>query len=153
MPAASEVHDRRPRLRASRGGSAVEGHRILVLPALLLTILLQGCTLLQFGTEGTGPLGHDSSFELTNSTAQLVKIILTSEGESHPLVTLDPGKSYHYALAPIADWLDENGCTNGDLVALRNDGTEVARRSPPMCKGETWTVVEPTGTASPAPSQ
>lgn len=34
-------------------------------------------------------------------------------------------------------------CTRFPVVARTDDGTEVARRDPPICEGDTWTIEEP----------
>jgi hypothetical protein len=38
--------------------------------------------------------------------------------------------------------LTVDGCTEGDLVAIAEDGTEVARHAPPPCDGDRWVVTE-----------
>jgi hypothetical protein len=38
--------------------------------------------------------------------------------------------------------LTRDGCTFSDVVARDPDGNEVARRAPPLCEGDTWTVVD-----------
>lgn len=35
------------------------------------------------------------------------------------------------------------GCTSYPVVARTNDGSEIARRDPPICNGETWVIEQP----------
>jgi hypothetical protein len=34
-------------------------------------------------------------------------------------------------------------CTAHPVVARTDDGTEIARREPPICKGDTWVIENP----------
>lgn len=43
--------------------------------------------------------------------------------------------------------LTVHGCTEGDLVAYATDGHEVARRTPPLCDGDTWVIEAGSGSA------
>ena len=36
--------------------------------------------------------------------------------------------------------LPASGCTTGGLIALADDGREIARHDRPMCVGDTWTI-------------
>jgi hypothetical protein len=46
-----------------------------------------------------------------------------------------------------------NGCTVGDLVALNPQGREIARRKPPLCVNEIWTVTVDGASPGPASSK
>ena len=95
------------------------------------------------GTDGCGPLGFDSMLSFWNLTDERLTFTLNVGSDRHVIANVPPGQNQLYGLASNPEWLDHQGCTTGDVVAQSEDGTEVARHAPPMCKGAEWVVTPP----------
>jgi hypothetical protein len=89
---------------------------------LTIAIVVADCT-------GFGAVEPERS-SITNQTSVTIDIYLEVGGEEQLLwKRLEPGQTTVL-----------NECTDGDLVARRRDGDEVARRAPPLCPGEQWLI-------------
>ena len=114
------------------------GRRLLTAAGLSLLVFgFGGCTD-QYITRGVGG---------RNETATKLHFVISVGGKEYRLApTLEPGAStlvlYGAAFAPSSFIADER-CTKGDLVALAEDGREVARHPPPLCIGDVWTITTP----------
>lgn len=72
---------------------------------------------------------------IVNRTDQNVEVFrITASGESRT-AALGPDGITHPAVGT-----SENPCTNSDFVARTETGTEIERRPPPFCRGETWFI-------------
>lgn len=89
---------------------------------------------------GLGPIAA------TNDTSTTITFRLFADGEWVELPgSLPPGRTdtvLSGASLFESSTLTVDGCTEGDLVALADNGAEVARRPPPLCDGDTWVVTE-----------
>jgi hypothetical protein len=94
----------------------------IALAVATFAILVAGCT-------GFGAVEPERS-SITNQTSVTIDIYLEVAGEEQLLwERLGPGQTTVL-----------NQCTDGDLVARRRNGDEVARRAPPLCPGEQWLI-------------
>jgi hypothetical protein len=91
--------------------------------------------------------GLGAAVVATNDTDTTITFRLFADGEWVDLPTprLQPGQtetvlSRGSVFEPST--LTVNGCTGGDLVAVAEDGTEVARHAPPLCDGDRWVVTD-----------
>jgi hypothetical protein len=79
-----------------------------------------------------------------NTTVLLHFYVVGTDGAKFPLVsTVASGASgavIYGGNFNNGSLITRNGCTVGDLVALDPTGREVARKAPPLCANDTWTV-------------
>ena len=73
------------------------------------------------------------------------RLFANGKGVDLPLRRLQPGQT-DTVLSGGSLWepstITEDGCTEGDLVAIAPDGSEVARHLPPLCDGDRWVVTD-----------
>jgi hypothetical protein len=91
--------------------------------SVALGILITGCT--WFGAV------EPERTTFTNETSETLDIYYELDDEETLIWTLEPGQT---------GALGFSECTEGDLVARRDDGQEVARRPPPLCVGDNWRI-------------
>jgi hypothetical protein len=78
-------------------------------------------------------------YSVVNGTDRPVDIFYVESGQERILYRgIGPGKSA-WLVSPLTKPAD---CTEGDLVARDLRGTEVARRSEPVCNGGTWEIAD-----------
>jgi hypothetical protein len=82
-----------------------------------------------------------------NETSEVLTFRLFAEGEwvDPPSPRLAPGQTepvLSRASLFEPSTLTVDGCTEGDLVAVAPDGSEVARHSPPLCDGDHWVITD-----------
>lgn len=111
------------------------------LVAFLLAAVVTGCDLLPFGQSEAG----FETVRFQNNTTQTVSVAYRSPAgvESVVVSAIGPGQ------VGSNDGVAGGGCTTGVLIARSEAGKEVARRSEPLCLGDTWSI-EGDGTASPS---
>jgi hypothetical protein len=104
-------------------------------------LILQGCPW------DMGEPGIAAAITAKNETDQVITFRLLAEGEWIDLPTprLAPGQtdtvlSGGSLFEPST--LTVDGCTEGDLVAVAPDGSEVARHAPPLCDGDHWVITD-----------
>jgi hypothetical protein len=85
--------------------------------------LVTGCT--WFGAV------EPERLSITSETSTTLDIYYEADGEETLIWTLEPGQT---GTPPFTD------CTEGDLIARRDDGQEVARRQPPLCPDDDWRI-------------
>jgi hypothetical protein len=82
-----------------------------------------------------------------NTTVPLHFYVGGVNGAAYPLTAqVPPGDTFNVISRGDFDpgsLITRKGCTVGDLVALDPTGREVARKAPPLCADDTWTVVSP----------
>lgn len=107
-----------------------------LLLASALTIMLAGCGRLPGDDQGiTAGIGVD------NKTNLELKFEVFLDGRWYrPPGLAHPGNTF---LVMGMEVLPASGCTAGALVALTEDGREVARHDAPLCVGDLWTIEEP----------
>ena len=69
-----------------------------------------------------------------STTDEVVIYQLNDTGDEEILVTVPPGLTR--GLGTVGD------CTQGELVARLQDGTEVERRPPGLCEDDVWRINE-----------
>jgi hypothetical protein len=72
-----------------------------------------------------------------NDTSETVSVVSRSPTGTEGTITrsIGPGQS------SSDDAVAGGGCTIGVLIARNETGVEIARRSEPLCLGETWSIV------------
>ena len=94
---------------------------------VLITATVASC-----GMWGTDP--SRTWFEVANRTDQRLKIVY----DRHTGMTLardvPPGAKVN------VENPGEPACTEFDVIALNEAGAEIARREPPVCGGDVWTI-------------
>jgi hypothetical protein len=108
---------------------------------LSMGMILQGCPW------DVGEPSLSASITAKNETDETITFRLFAEGEWVDLPTppLAPGQTaavLSRASLFEPSTLTVDGCTEGDLVALAPDGSEVARHAPPLCDGDHWVVTD-----------
>jgi hypothetical protein len=90
--------------------------------------------------------GLGAAIVATNHTGTTITFRLFASGEWVELPrTLTPGQTdtvLSGASLFEPSTLTVDGCTEGNLVAIAQDGSEVARHPPPLCDGDRWVVTE-----------
>lgn len=104
-----------------------------------ITAVIAGCTILV----GCDP-GITDGIEALNETDVTVHFEVEADGERYALPgEFDPGEGSLVisgsALGPDS-LVTSDGCTTGDLIALDEDGEEIARHPPPLCDGDVFVV-------------
>lgn len=75
--------------------------------------------------------------------------------ESGPYAPLDRAHPHQSERVIPAQVLPASGCTSGGMIALADDGHEVARHDAPLCVDDIWVIdpsqmsIRPSATASP----
>lgn len=113
------------------------------LAAVLLAILAGGCNVLPFGQSDAGY----KAVGFKNETAETVDVVYQSPAGVEAVIVHAIGPGHVGSDDAVAG----GKCTIGVLIARNETGKEVARRSEPLCLGETWLIVADGG-ASPATS-
>lgn len=106
---------------------------------LSMGLMLQGCPW------DVGEPGLDAAITAKNETDEVLTFRLFAEGEWVDLPSprlasgqTEPVLSRASLFEPST--LTVDGCTEGDLVAVAPDGSEVARHAPPLCDGDHWVI-------------
>lgn len=126
--------------------SGIQWHRVpwIVLGILVALILAMNWYARESGMFEEHGLG--AAISATNDTRTTITFRLFAEGEWVELPgTLTPGRTdtvLSGALLFEPSTLTVDGCTEGELVAITEDGSEVARHPPPLCDGDRWVVTE-----------
>lgn len=108
---------------------------------LSMGLILGGCPW------DVGEPSLSASITAKNETDETLTFRLFAEGEWVDLPTplLTPGQTaavLSRALLFEPSRLTVDGCTEGDLVAVAADGSEVARHAPPLCDGDQWVITD-----------
>lgn len=126
--------------------SGIQWHRV---PWIILGILVAFILAWNWYARESGLFeerGLGAAIVATNDTQTTITFRLFADGEWVELPgSLPPGRTdavLSRALLFEPSTLTVDGCTEGDLVAIAEDGAEVARRPPPLCDGDTWIVTE-----------
>lgn len=103
-------------------------------------LLLQGCP---------WDMGEPAIAAITaeNETDEVITFRLFADGEwvDLPSPRLAPGQTdtvLSGASLFEPSTLTVDGCTEGDLVAVAPDGSQVARHAPPLCDGDHWVITD-----------
>jgi hypothetical protein len=125
------------------GRARGHGGRRLASAAILLAVFVGGCNLLPFGQSEAGY----KAVAFQNQTTETVDVVyLPPTGVEAVIVhAIGPGQ------VGSDDAVAGGKCTIGVLIARNETGQEVARRTEPLCLGETWLIVADGG-GSPAVS-
>jgi hypothetical protein len=90
-------------------------------------VLLTGC-----GVLGTDPTR--TWFEVANGTGETLDIIYDRSAGMILARDIPPGSKVN------VDNPGEPRCTEFDVIARNGRGEEIARREPPLCGGDVWTI-------------
>ena len=98
-----------------------------IVPAALLAVglVLSGCASDQFPV-----------FEVRNGTDEVIDVIIRYAAGDVPVFTgLEPGRSVGHSRM--------GACDDGIAIAFDQDGRELARTGPPVCRPSVWVVTGP----------
>jgi hypothetical protein len=84
-----------------------------------------------------------------NETATDLHFVVIAGGKTYRLAATLPAHESTLVLSGAnfgaSSFITDERCTKGDIVALANDGHEVARHARPLCIGDIWTITAPEG--------
>lgn len=105
--------------------------RLLLTTVLLSLLAATGSACLK------GEPRNTQGVSIINDTDETVTVVVLypEPAEELELVTYGPGES-----SVENRMLGEGGCTRADMVAVAEDGREVARQPAPICVDEEWRI-------------
>jgi hypothetical protein len=107
--------------------------RLAPLGAVFLMLITAGCSWLPLGQSEAG----FATVGFRNETAETVSVVYRSPAGKEAVIVhaIGPGQ------VGSDDAVAGGDCTIGVLIARNAAGAEVARRSEPLCLGDTWAIV------------